>query len=239
MFRKSFPTADEVALHTATFVLEYIRMKPSSVIVLTSGETPIKTYRKMVEISTPQDFQQVTFIGLDEWVGIGPDSPVSCRYIIENALLLPLKLPASQYTFFDGLSNNLEAECSRIDELIASKGGLDLVLLGIGLNGHLGLNEPGTNFDVYCHVPVLAEQTVTTAQKYFKGETKLEKGITIGLRHIVEAKCVIILATGEKKRQIITRLAGGEFGVELPASVLKVCQGQTYIWTDDAAYKFE
>jgi len=176
----------------------------------------------------------VTVIGLDEWVGIPATSEGSCRYIVEENLLKPLNVESAHYTFFDSMTDDLQGECARVDRLIFEKGGVDFIIVGVGLNGHIGLNEPGTSFDLYCHVSKLAEITISTGQKYFNQSTELTQGITIGLKHLLEAKIAIMIATGERKAEIIREVVFQDPNINLPATVFKK-HINGHIWIDKAA----
>jgi galactosamine-6-phosphate isomerase len=131
---QTFKNAEQLATHTANYIFDLVRNKPSATLILTSGDTPVLTYKKIVELAQPSDFEQVTIIGLDEWVGIPATSEGSCRYIVEENLLKPLGINPAQYTFFDSMTTELESECKRIDELLKSKGGADLIIVGVGVN---------------------------------------------------------------------------------------------------------
>ncbi len=233
---KTFVDTEQLAYHTANFIINLVKEKPTATLILTSGETPILTYKKIVELAQPADFEQVTIIGLDEWVGVPATSEGSCRYIVEENLLKPLKIKKKQFTFFDSMTQNLEAECERVDNLIFKQGSADLIIVGVGINGHIGLNEPGTSFNNYCHVSDLAEMTITTGQKYFATNTMLTKGITIGLKHLLEAKKAILIANGAKKAPILKQMIDEEPNVDLPATVFKLHKN-AYIWLDEEAAK--
>lgn len=229
-----FQDSKELASSTAQFIINMVREKPTATFILTSGDTPVQTYKKIVELAQINDFAQATFIGLDEWVGIPATSEGSCRYIVEENLLKPLNINPAQYTFFDSMTDDLQSECERVDKLLFEKGGADLILVGVGLNGHIGLNEPGTSFDLYCHVSALAEITKTTGQKYFKQGTELTQGITIGLKHLLEAGTAIMIATGEKKAEVIKEVVIQEPNINFPATVFKLHKNG-HIWVDKAA----
>ena len=135
---------------------------------------------------------------------------------------------------FDAKAADLAAECARIDAVIDAIRGLDLLLVGMGMNGHIALNEPGTPFTLGCHVVELAESTKTVGQKYFDTETTLTQGITLGLRHLTEAREVILLVSGDQESTGITRCATGPVTEQVPASILQTHpNGQ--IWIDEAA----
>ncbi|GAB2643883.1 glucosamine-6-phosphate deaminase [Emticicia sediminis] len=233
---QTFQSPEQLATFTANYIIDLVKNKPDATLILTSGDTPVLTYKKIVEFSQPSDFEQVTIVGLDEWVGIPATSEGSCRYIVEENLLKPLEINPKQYTFFDSMSADLESECKRVDELLFSKGGADLIMVGVGVNGHIGLNEPGYSFDNYCHVSELAEVTITIGQKYFKENTSLTQGITIGLKHLLEAKVAILIATGERKSEVLKQTFDQEPNVELPSTVFKL-HTNSYVWVDEAAAK--
>lgn len=229
-----FENPQELAEHTAKFILNLVRDKPTATLILTSGDTPVKTYKKIVQLAQPGDFDQVTVIGLDEWVGVPATSEGSCRYIVEENLLKPLNVNPAQYTFFDSMTADLQSECERVDNLIFEKGGVDFILVGVGLNGHIGLNEPGVSFDLYSHVSKLAEITISTGQKYFNQSTELTQGITIGLKHLLEANMAVLIANGEKKAEILREIVLQDPNIQLPATVFKKHRNG-HLWIDKAA----
>ncbi len=229
-----FATYDALSAHASQFILDYVRQKPTATICVASGETPLLTFQKIVANAKPEDFEQATFVALDEWVGIAPDNAGSCRSYIDGPLIKPLVISPERISFFDGLADDLEAECQRVNDFIASKGGLDIIMVGIGMNGHLGLNEPGTPFDTYAHVSELEEVTASVGQKYFQSETPLTQGITVGLKHLLEAKVAIVLANGEKKKGIIQRVLEEPVSENLPASALKL-HSNSHLWVDASA----
>jgi glucosamine-6-phosphate isomerase len=218
---KIFENQDALSTEVAKFILKIIKENPFAALVLTSGDTPKKAYQVLASMAHADDFKNVIIIGLDEWVGISPESEGSCKYIVEQNLLLPLGVSSTNYTFFDSLAEDLNRECKRVDQLIFDRGGLDFILLGIGLNGHLGLNEPGSSFESYCHITNLEEQTIVTGQKYFNAKTDLSKGITVGIKHLLEAKTAMIMANGSKKAEIISKTINSPITENLPATAIK------------------
>ena len=123
-----------------------------------------------------------------------------------------------------------------MDHLLFEKGGADFIIVGVGVNGHIGLNEPDTSFDNYCHVSELADITISVGQKYFAENTTLTQGITIGLKHLLEAKTAVLIATGERKSEILKEMMSQEPNEALPATVFKLHQN-SYVWLDEAAAK--
>jgi glucosamine-6-phosphate isomerase len=221
----------------ANEVIEQIKNKPEAVVCLASGETPRLTCQLLVKKAKQEKIgtSRFTFIGLDEWVGIPPSNEGSCSYFFQKELIEPLKLSKEQIHLFDALSNDLEGQCKKMDQLIFDKGGIDLVIVGIGMNGHIGFNEPGVSFDNYCHVIDLDETTITVGQKYFKTATTLKKGITLGLKHLKEAKKVLLLANGAKKAGVIKQTMKGNVTNKFPASIMQTLPNGVVMIDEKAA----
>lgn len=208
--------------HAADEILQEVKNHPHAVICLASGDTPRLTYRLMVEKSISQkvDFKKVTFIGLDEWMGIPPENEGSCHYFLYENIFKALQIEPNHIHLFDGLSTDPEKEVEKMNSVISHKGGLDLMVVGVGMNGHIGFNEPGVSPDLYAHVAPLDEITKSVGQKYFKLQTSLTHGITLGLKHFMQSEKVILIANGEKKAPIIQRALEGNISTEFPASLI-------------------
>ncbi|MBI5916812.1 MAG: glucosamine-6-phosphate deaminase [Bacteroidetes bacterium] len=209
--------------HAAWLIASLVEQKPEAVICIASGHTPLGVLKRLVEMSGrgEVDLHRCRFIGLDEWVGIPPEQEGSCSYFVEEFLLKPLKINREQIFFFDSMAADLEAECRKMDTAIARFGGLDLMLVGIGLNGHIALNEPGTPWNLYAHLSVLDEMTVTVGQKYFTEKTKMTHGITLGLQHLREARLPVLMASGSGKAAVVQQALEGEVTERLPASIFQ------------------
>lgn len=229
-----FENYDQLSIYTAEFIIDYVKQKPSAVIVVPSGDSPKLTFQKIVEMSDSSLFENTTIIGLDEWVGISPDNEGSCGNFIRKFLISPLNNSKVETHFFNQLADDLESECTKMNDIIEAKGGIDIMLVGIGLNGHIGLNEPNTAWNLYAHLSVLAEMTVTTGQKYFNESTELTHGITLGLKHLQEAKHPILIANGLKKAEIIRQTITHEVSEEIPSTILQTIP-QSHIWLDAEA----
>lgn len=217
---KDYP---ELSANVADEIISLIKRKPDAVICLASGDTPRLTCQVFAEraIKEKIDTSKFTFIGLDEWVGISPVNEGSCRYFFETLLIKPLNLSGSQVHLFDALSKNLSEECRKMDKAISEKGGIDLMIVGIGMNGHIGFNEPGVSFDNYAHVTDLDETTITVGQKYFKGSTELKQGITLGLNHLMNSKKAIVIANAAKKAPVIKKAIEGTVSDLFPATIIQ------------------
>ncbi|MFD2569780.1 6-phosphogluconolactonase [Spirosoma soli] len=231
-----FPDHDTLSQHTAEHIAAVINQKPDAMLCLASGDTPIETYHRFVELikAGRADISRCTFIGLDEWVGFGPEDVGSCSYYVFRDLFIPLNLRPDQVHTFNAKSDDLKAECGRIDAIIDAHGGLDLLLVGMGMNGHIALNEPGTPFINGCHVAELAESTKTVGQKYFAQETTLSQGITLGLRHLTQANEVILLVSGSKKAAMLNEALTGPITEQVPASIVQT-HPNARVWVDNAA----
>jgi glucosamine-6-phosphate isomerase len=220
----------------ANEVMELVKTKPDAVLCMASGETPRLTCKLLVEKAVKEkvDLSRITFIGLDEWVGIPPENEGSCHYFFQTEIFKPLHFASSQVHLFDALSGNLEVECKKTDQLILEKGGIDLMIVGIGMNGHIGFNEPGVSFDNYAHVIDLDETTITVGQKYFKTPVTLQKGITLGLKHLQQSKKVLLLANGTKKAGVIKQTVEGEITNKFPASIMQT-HANGFVMIDEEA----
>jgi glucosamine-6-phosphate deaminase len=236
-----YPTNDDMSKAAADLFAAQLAEKPTSLIVFPSGESPSGMLRYLVESAKEgkADFSQCTIIGLDEWVGMDERDYGSCKHYLHTNFFDHLDLDPERVVMFDAKSDDLEAECERINSFIAEHGGLDIMIVGIGMNGHLGLNEPGTSFDLYAHVSELAPITVEVGQKYFKQETALTQGITLGLQHLKEAKIAVLIASGAKKAGIIAESLQGTVGTDVPASILQTIPHARVLLDSDAASQLE
>lgn len=207
----------------ANEVIELVKNKPEAVICMASGETPRLTCKLLVEkaITQKADLSHITFIGLDEWVGIPPENEGSCHHFFFTEVFKPLNFGADQIHLFDGMSADQEDECRKMDATIFAKGTIDLMIVGIGMNGHIGFNEPGVSFNNYSHVIDLDDMTISGGQKYFDTPVTLQKGITLGLKHLQESKKVLLLANGTKKAAVIKQTVEGEITNKFPASIMQ------------------
>ncbi|MDQ3535713.1 MAG: glucosamine-6-phosphate deaminase [Bacteroidota bacterium] len=234
---KIFKDYNKLSFATAEIIINQVKEKPDSVICFASGDTPKLTCHYIVEKATKHrvDFSKVTFVGLDEWVGIPPSDSGSCHFFFRKNLIEPLHLTEAQVHLFKALSNDLKVECIKMDESILSCGGIDIILVGIGLNGHIGFNEPGTSPELYSHVKDLDALTIQTGQKYFNHTMPLQKGITLGFKHFNEAKKAIIIANGLKKAEIIKKTVEEGISIEIPASIINQHRNGYILLDEEAA----
>ena len=232
-----FKNYQDLSAYTAGEIADAIKKKPSLLLCLASGHTPALTAKLLVKklLDEKIEYSQMTFLGLDEWVGLPPANEGSCHYFFKTKLFEPLQLNPSQYFLFDAMADDLKAECKKMDAIISEKGGIDVMLVGIGMNGHIGFNEPGTSFTSLSHVIELDDTTKSVGQKYFKEQTVLHKGITIGLGHLMNAKKVFLMADGNRKAEVIKKTVEGEVSESFPASIMQRHANGFVVVDEDAA----
>ncbi|MCF0070327.1 glucosamine-6-phosphate deaminase [Dyadobacter sp. CY261] len=232
-----YPNYAMMSYAAAERVIDLMNHKPEAVICFPSGSTPKGMFDALVAASQKGrvDFGRCVFIGLDEWIGLGAGDDGSCRDLLDRDFLKPIGLRDAQIVFFDGKALDPQAECNRVNKIVESLGGLDLIVLGVGMNGHLALNEPGTSWDTYAHISELDTITKEVGQKYFNQPTVLTRGITVGIRHILEARSAILLASGSAKAPVIERALAFPVSKDFPATVLQNHLSADFILDADAA----
>jgi glucosamine-6-phosphate isomerase len=229
---------EELSRKAAEKITAVVKNNPAAVLCLATGDTPRLTYKLMVQTALEQktDFSFCSFIALDEWVNISPESEGSCHHFLQTNIFKPLHISPSNTYLFNSLSEDLEKECSKMDALVKEKGGIDLMLVGVGMNGHIGFNEPGASIDNYTHVVDLDETTQKVGQKYFNQATEIKQGITLGLKHFLESKKAIMMASGTKKATVIMQALKEEITTNMPASIIRMHHnGEVMIDTDAAS----
>ncbi len=188
-----------------------------------SGDTPTGLYNELVKRHQQKVINANAwyFVGLDEWSGMNGEDEGSCRDYLNKHLFSPLQTNENHIGFFDGKAVNPESECQRVEQFITTNKGIDVIVLGLGLNGHIGMNEPGSSPQLHSHFSLLDPLTAEVGQKYFKSETKLTHGLTLGIATIMKAKHVILMVNGEKKASIVKKVIEGEITNDVPASLLR------------------
>jgi glucosamine-6-phosphate isomerase len=214
---------NELSAKTAELIATIILKKPDSLLCFPAGETSVGTFKHLVELNKTRkiSFRQCKIVGLDEWAHLEKMKNENCFSFLKKNLFDHIDYSVENLCFFDGESNDLKYECQKTDEFIKEHGPIDMILLGAGMNGHLGLNEPGTSFDLYSHIVNLDETTKIVGQKYFSGKVDLTKGVTLGIKYIMEAKTAILQLNGSRKAEVARRLIDSEISTEFPASVIK------------------
>ena len=213
----------ELSVKTAEQIAAIILDKPNALLCFPAGETSVGTFEHLIELNKKAkiSFKKCRIVGLDEWANIGAMKSENCFSFLKKHLFDHIDYSDENLCFFDGESPDLKYECIKSDIFIKKYGPIDMILLGAGMNGHLGLNEPGTAFDLYSHIVNLDDTTKTVGQKYFSGKVNLTSGVTLGLKYIMEAKTVILQLNGARKAEVAKRLIETEVSPAFPASAIK------------------
>lgn len=215
---------EEVSLEAALRIAGTVKSKPDAVLGFATGSTPIGCYRELVRMHRLEglSFSRVSTFNLDEYVGLAPDNAQSYHYYMFENLFNHVDVKRSNIHIPNGMAEDLEEECIRYEEAIKQAGGIDLQLLGIGRNGHIGFNEPGSPFDSRTRIVRLSEQTRMDNARFFKSLDEVPMyAITMGIATIMEAKRIILLASGETKAEAIAKAIKEPKTVMVPASVLQ------------------
>lgn len=214
-----FDTEAELAQAIANEMQDGLTIEAHPVFCLPSGSTPQKSYSAFAEGVDPNGkIKALRIVSLDEWVGIDRSSEGSCYQMLNDDLFSKVPLDEAAIEFFDGTKEDLQAECARIDRYIEANP-ITFSLMGVGMNGHIGLNEPGSPVLDASSVVELSETTRVVGQKYFHASAKLEQGITLGLGQVIRSKRVIVAITGERKADIVREIFGNP-QAKLPAQEL-------------------
>lgn len=209
---------DEVV---ANLFIETINNKPNCVLGLATGSSPVGIYKNLVKAyqENKVSFKDVTTFNLDEYIGLEETHHQSYRYFMNDNLFNHIDIDKSKTHVPNGI--NYEYDVENYDKEIENNGGIDLQILGIGSNGHIAFNEPGTSFDSLTHVVDLKESTIKDNSRFFNSIDEVPtKSITMGLTSIIKAKKIVIIITGENKKEVLARLLTGKISEDLPASIL-------------------
>ena len=218
------PDYDALSREGARKILEAVKNKPNSVLGLATGSTPIGLYQYLVQYAKEEkvDFSQVVTFNLDEYIGLAPDHPQSYRYFMDHYLFNHINIQYENTHVPNGMAKNIEAECERYDELIKKHGGIDIQVLGVGGNGHIGFNEPNTSLTVGTHVTKLTEETIQANSRFFNTIREVPtEAITMGIGDIMKAKEVILLASGDTKSEIVSKMLEEKINTHVPVSLLQ------------------
>ena len=220
-----FPDADAVARALARRVAETVAAHAHLVLGLPTGRTPLAFYRELVALhARGADFSGITTFNLDEFLGIPASHPGSYRTFMEEHLFRHVNVRPERRHFLDGVAPDPEAECSRYEREIAAAGGIDLQILGIGTNGHIGFNEPAPALAARTHRVTLKPETRRSNAGLFGGDAAHvpAEALSMGMATILHARAVVLLATGASKSTCVERVVNGPLTTELPASFLQL-----------------
>ena len=215
----------DMSRKAANIISAQIISKPDCVLGLATGSTPIGTYKKLVERyeKGDLDFSAITTVNLDEYKGLPKENDQSYYYFMHENLFDHVNIRPEASHLPNGIVDDSDAECARYEELIRSLGGQDLQLLGLGHNGHIGFNEPSDNFEKVTHCVNLQERTIEANKRFFASADDVPKqAYTMGIGTIMQAKKILIIASGEDKADIVRDAFFGPITPKVPASVLQL-----------------
>ena len=224
----------------ANIISAQVIMKPNCVLGLATGSTPIGTYDQLVEWYNKGDldFSEVTTVNLDEYKGLPRTNDQSYYYFMHQHLFDRVNIDPERTNVPNGMEPDAEKECGRYEELIRSLGGVDLQLLGLGHNGHIGFNEPGEAFEKETHCVDLTESTIEANKRFFASADDVPKqAYTMGIKTIMQAKKILIVVNGENKADIVERAFFGPVTPEVPASILQLHNDVTLVGDEAALAK--
>jgi glucosamine-6-phosphate deaminase len=223
---ESYPSETALAAALGRRLADAIRRYPSIVLGLPTGRTPLALYAELVRLTRDEhlDWSQVRTFNLDEFAGLGWDDPGSYRAFMHERFFRHLDLRPSNIGFLDGRASDLAVECDRYEHAIGRAGGLDIVVLGIGVNGHIGFNEPADQLVARTHVVSLDEPTRAGNALWFGGDVARvpRQALTIGMGAILRARRIVLVATGETKIVAVRKMLEGNVTTMLPASFLQL-----------------
>ena len=227
---------DEMCRKAANIIAAQIITKKDSVLGLATGSTPVGVYERLVELykAGDIDFADVKTYNLDEYRGLRECDDQSYAYYMTDNLFRHVNIPQESRHIPNGMAEDADRECARYDAELMQSGGIDLQLLGIGPNGHIGFNEPSDIIEDGTHCVTLTESTITANSRFFERiEDVPRQAYTMGIGSIMSAKKIILIASGEEKAEIIKRTVSGPITSQVPASILRLHRDFTVIFGGD------
>lgn len=227
---------EELSQKAADIIAAQVIMKPDCVLGLATGSSPVGAYKKLIEKCSngDLDFSSVTSVNLDEYVGLTGDNDQSYRYFMNTNLFDSINIDKSKTFVPDGCAEDYAKECELYDNRVKELGGIDLQLLGIGLDGHIGFNEPEDVFTGPTHIVDLDESTIKANARFFESEADVpRKAVTMGMMSIMQAKKVLLIANGAAKKDIIEKAFFGPITPMVPASILQLHPDLTVIYSEN------
>lgn len=228
---------EDMSRKAADIIAAQVIMKPNCVLGLATGSTPIGTYARLVKKHKKGDldFSGVTSVNLDEYKGLTKENDQSYYYFMNDKLFSRVNVNKERTFLPDGMEPDSDKACRDYNEIIASVGGVDLQLLGLGHNGHIGFNEPGTTFEAETHCVDLTESTIKANQRFFASMDEVPKqAYTMGIKTIMQAKKILIVISGEDKAEIVKEAFFGPITPKVQASVLQL-HNDVIVVADEAA----
>ena len=228
-------TYEKLSRQAANIISAQVILKPDSILGLATGSSPLGTYKQLIDWYQKGDidFSEVVSVNLDEYVGLDSTNDQSYRYFMNKNFFEHINIDINNTFVPNGCAVDLAGEGKRYDEHIAELGGIDLQLLGIGLDGHIGFNEPDKYFVKSTHVVDLHESTIKANSRFFANEDEVPKrAITMGMVSIMQAKKILLIASGKEKRDILEKAFYGPITPEIPASILQLHPDITVIYSE-------
>lgn len=229
---------EEMSKRAANIVASQIILKPNSILGLATGSTPLSMYKELIKMYNEEviDFSEATTFNLDEYVGLSKENPNSYNYYMNENLFKHINVKSENINIPNGMAVDIEKECKDYENRIKSMGGIDIQVLGIGNNGHIGFNEPDVKFEATTHLVELDEGTIKANSRFFDSIEEVPKmAISMGIKTIMHSKKVVLLASGESKAEVIKKAIYGSITPEVPASILQLHQDVTIILDEEAA----
>lgn len=233
---------EEMSARAAEIAIADLRKKPSMILGLATGGTPEGLYAKLIEAhkNAGLDFSKVVTFNLDEYVGLGPDHEQSYRYFMNDKLFNHVNVKPENTHVPDGLSDHLLASCAAYDKMIRQAGGIDLQVLGIGRDGHIAFNEPGTSLGSRTHVTGLTRETIEDNARYFASPDEVPRfAVTMGIASILDARKCLMLASGAGKADAVRATIEGPVTSQITASALQMHPDTVVIIDEPAAAQLE
>ena len=233
---------DELSQAAAKMVAEVLNRKPDAVIGLATGSTPLALYKELIRMHKEQglDFSHVTTFNLDEYVGLSPDHPQSYHYFMHENLFKHINIEPQNVHVPSGTTDNYQAFCQWYEERIEECGGIDIQVLGIGSDGHIAFNEPGSSLGSRTRIKTLSKETIDDNARFFdKKEEVPIYAITMGVGTVLEARQLILLANGENKAQAIANAIESPVSAMCTASALQLHHDATLFLDQAAASKLK
>ena len=216
---------DEMSVRAAKLVASQMTLKPNCVLGLATGSTPIGLYDRLVEMEKMGeiDFSDVTTFNLDEYYPISPDNSQSYRYFMNEHLFNRVNIDISRTHIPNGETTDPDGECEQYEKMISAAGGIDLQILGIGQNGHIGFNEPDNNLNTVTHLTDLTQSTIEANSRFFASRDEVPtKALTMGMASILKSRKIILLASGRTKAAVVAELLKDSINTSVPATLLNV-----------------
>lgn len=229
---------EEMSKRAALMIASQVTLKPDSVLGLATGDTPSGMYKELIKLYNKKevDFKEVRTFNLDEYYGLNPENSQSYYKYMMNNLFNSINIITENINMPDGMAKDVNDFCVLYEKKIKTLGGIDMQVLGIGGNGHIGFNEPNVNFEAQTHLVNLDEQTIEANSRFFKSiEDVPVQAISMGIKTIMNSKKIILLANGLNKAEAIEKAVKGKINPSIPASILQLHNDVTIIIDKEAA----